>query len=46
MQPRFFFAVNRAMSRSRAAGPSWMNRPEQVKQAIEDYQSGRMGHLA
>ncbi|HTJ53916.1 MAG TPA: pirin-like C-terminal cupin domain-containing protein [Nitrosospira sp.] len=25
--------------------PFVMNRPEQIKQAIEDYQSGRMGHL-
>jgi redox-sensitive bicupin YhaK (pirin superfamily) len=27
------------------SGPFVMNRPEQIKQAIEDYQSGRMGHL-
>ena len=28
------------------SGPFVMNRPAQIKQAIEDYQSGRMGHLA
>jgi redox-sensitive bicupin YhaK (pirin superfamily) len=27
-------------------GPFVMNRPEEIRQAIVDYQSGRMGHLA
>lgn len=27
-------------------GPFVMNRPEEIREAIEDYQSGRMGHLA
>ncbi len=27
-------------------GPFVMNRPEEIRQAIADYQSGRMGHLA
>ena len=27
-------------------GPFVMNRPGEIRQAIEDYQSGRMGHLA
>jgi redox-sensitive bicupin YhaK (pirin superfamily) len=26
-------------------GPFVMNRPEEIQQAIEDYQNGRMGHL-
>ena len=27
-------------------GPFVMNRPEEIRQAIADYQSGKMGHLA
>ena len=26
-------------------GPFVMNRPDEIRQAIEDYRSGRMGHL-
>ncbi len=29
-----------------AHGPFVMNTPQEIRQAIEDYQSGRMGHLA